>query len=133
MTTRRAMPVLEVRDVAKAAAFYEQLGFESHGLWGEPPEFAIVQRGDVTVAFARSRNAGALPLNQGWAAYIYVDDIDAVQREFVESGVLHMSELCDREYGCRDFTVTDLDGHQLGFGQDLSAKGPGLGARRGKG
>ena len=133
MPTRRAMPVLQVPDVAKAAAYYEKLGFATHGMWDEPPTFSIVQRGDVTIALDRSRETGALPLNQGWAAYIYVDDIDAVHREFLDAGVLHMGELCDRDYGCRDFTVTDLNGYHLAFGQDLHAKGPGLGAQRGKG
>ena len=45
----RAMPVLQVRDVTASVAFYERLGFSCGGIWGEPPGFAIVVRGTVTL------------------------------------------------------------------------------------
>lgn len=82
MATLRSMPVLQVRDVARSVAFYEKLGFASHGVWGDPPLFAIIQRGDVTLALDRARQDGPIPLNQWWAAYIYVDDAKALRDEF---------------------------------------------------
>ena len=57
MTTHRAMPVLQVRDVVASEAFYRQLGFDTHGPWGDPPAFTIMQRGDVTLALDRARRA----------------------------------------------------------------------------
>lgn len=64
------MPVLQVVDVARSIAYYTDiLGFSSHGAWGDPPGFGIVQRGDVTIALDRARDA-SVPLNQYWAAYV---------------------------------------------------------------
>ncbi|MEM9012622.1 MAG: VOC family protein [Pseudomonadota bacterium] len=132
MATLRAMPVLQVTDVTASEAFYARLGFVSHGAWGDPPGFAIVQRGDVTLALDRGN--GAPPLNQWWAAYVYVDDAAALREEFSGEGIA-VTELCEQEYGLRDFDVVDPDGHRIAFGSDI-VKGdwvPGLGPDRGKG
>lgn len=128
MALLRAMPVLQVRDVAASVAFYrDRLGFTPHGLWGDPPAFCIVQRGQVTIALDRSEN-GPAPLNQYWAAYIYVDDADALWRTWREAGIDIVREPEDTDYGMRDFDVRDPDGHILAFGHDLAPDGnpPGL-------
>ena len=76
---KRAMPVLQVADVVASEAFYcDKLGFTAQGRWGDGPDFAIVQRGEVTSALDRSRTDDPIPVNQYWAAYLYVDDADAL-------------------------------------------------------
>ena len=127
------MPVLAVSDVRAAAEFYARLGFECHGFWGgEPVDFAVTQRGDVTLGLDRS---DGIPSDRhGWAVYVYVDDIAALHAELTAEG-LSPTPLCEQPYGCREFEVTDLDGHTIAFGQDLApeAYGPGLGPERGRG
>jgi catechol 2,3-dioxygenase-like lactoylglutathione lyase family enzyme len=116
----RSMPVLQVADVAASEAYYTgTLGFTSHGAWGEPPGFGIVQRGDVTIALDRARD-GSVPLNQYWAAYVYVADVDALREELESKGAENARELEDTEYGCRDFDIRDPDGHLIAFGQVLN-------------
>ena len=125
----RSSPVLQVRDVTRSAAFYtETLGFTAHGIWGDPPAFCIVGRGSVTIMLDASYDPGPLPVNQYWAAYVYVDDVNALHREFQAAGVDIPRGPEDMEYGCRDFDVRDPDGHLIAFGQDLdpSQQGPGL-------
>lgn len=81
----RAMPVLQVKDVERSLAFYcDKLGFRSCGIRGDGPNFAIVGRGGVTVALDGSQSDGPAPINQYWAAYIYVDDADALHDEFLK-------------------------------------------------
>ena len=135
MATLRVMPVLQVRDVSCSMAFYERLGFSSHGSWGEPALFAIVQRGDVTLALDRARQDDPIPVNQWWAAYVYVDDARALREEFVALGLPDMTEMHHPEhYGCIDFDVVDPDGHRIAFGQSLHpVPGPGLDDDRGRG
>ncbi|MEO1102791.1 MAG: VOC family protein [Pseudomonadota bacterium] len=132
MPTIRAMPVLEVADVPRSAAFYEQLGFASHG-YGDPPFFCIMQRGDVTIGLAGG--TGPVRANNGWAAYVYVADAAALREEFVGAGIGTPTEIGDRPYGLRDFDIIDPDGHRIAFGSDIypSKIGPGLGADRGRG
>lgn len=133
MATRRAMTVLQVSDVAASVEFYQRLGFESHGAWGEPPAFCIVQRGDVTLALDLSRD-GSVPVNQWWAAYVYVDDAESLRAEFVAEGLAPTATNRPQDYGCIDFDIVDPDGHRLAFGQALNPlPGPGLGQERGRG
>lgn len=119
----RSMPVLQVRDVNASVAFYcGKLGFESTGTWpdeNDVPSFAIVRNGDVTLAFDRSRDEKTIPLNQYWAAYIYVEDADALHETAKAAGVEITIEPGDRFYGLRDFSARDIDGHILAFGHDL--------------
>ncbi|MEO1494726.1 MAG: VOC family protein [Pseudomonadota bacterium] len=134
MATRRAMPILQVRDVRASAAFYEKIGFQCHGFWGDPPGFAIVQRGDVTLGLFLPESGNVSP-NDWWAAYIYVDDVNALHAELAALDLDDISEPRDQEWGCRDFDVVDPDGHRLAFGQDMTPNehGPGQGPERGRG
>lgn len=115
----RSMTVLQVTDVEKSEAFYcDKLGFESHGTWGDGPDFCIVQRGKVTIALDRSRDGAPTPNNQYWAAYIYAEDADALHEEYSGKGVEIVRKPEDAFYGLRDFDVRDPDGHLLAFGHD---------------
>ena len=128
-TCIRSAPILQVRDVLRSRDFYtEKLGFSSHGVWGEPPCFCIVGRGTVTIMLDASRDTGPLPVNQYWAAYVYVDDVETLHREYTAAGVEIPRQPEDMPYGCRDFDVRDSDGHLIAFGQDLNPlpEGPGL-------
>lgn len=134
MKTLRSMPILQVHDVRASAEFYAKLGFDCHGFWGDPPGFAIIQRGDVTLGLFLPLSATVSP-NDQWAAYVYVDDVNALHAELSAVGGLDMTQPNDEPYGCRDFDVTDPDGHRIAFGQDMTMNenGPGLGAERGRG
>lgn len=134
MKTHRAMPVLQVRDVRASAAFYETVGFHCHGFIGEPADFAVIQRGDVTLALDRSREA-AIPVNQWWAAYLYVSDANALHAELAALKINGLTKPQDQPWGCRDFEIVDPDGHRIAFGQDLTDNphGPGRGPERGRG
>ncbi len=134
MKTLRAMPVLQVADLMVSVEFYNRLGFATNGTWGEPATFAITQRGDVSIALQLLR-ADRMPVNTHWAAYIYVDDAEAVHQEFKTAGIEIVRAPEEAFYGCLDFDVADPDGHLLAFGQDLDPEphGPGLGSKKGKG
>jgi len=114
------MPVLEVSDLQRSVDYFvNKLGFRSNGVWGDPPCFCIVQRGPVTFALDLSREARVAPVNQYWAAYVYVDDADALLEEFRSRGVEIVRGPADAEYGLREFDVRDPDGHILCFAHDL--------------
>ena len=55
-----------------------------------------------------------------WDMYFWVDDADALYKEFVERGAKIDYGLCDQPYGCREFGTQDIDGHDIGFGQVIS-------------
>lgn len=134
MSTLRAMPILLAKDVETSAAFYERLGFQCHGFWGEPPGFAIVQRGVVTIGLNAVPSPGPWP-KEAWAAYVYVADVDALHAEFAALRPPAITDLCDQPYGCRDFEIEDVDGYRIAFGQDVVTERGllGLGPERGRG
>ncbi len=133
MATIRAMPVIDVSDVKAAEAFWTRAGFASHGTWGEPPAFAIVQRGAATLALSRMA-AEVPPRNGWWAAYVYVEDVEALHAEFAAEGLAPGPIRRPEHYGCRDFDLVDPDGNRVAFGQALCpVPGPGLAEDRGRG
>lgn len=127
---RRSATVLQVSDVKKSEAFYrETLGFDTGNFWGEPPCFCIVGRGTVTLFLDQSEKPDAtIPVNQYWASYIYVDDVEAYYAEVLSKGGEPIEPPKDMPHGCREFDVRDPDGHIICFGQDLrpGPDGPGL-------
>jgi len=117
MATLRAMPILEVRDVGASMAFYARAGFVSGAPWGDPPEFAIVQRGQVTLGLTY-REVPAM--HAWWAAYLYVDDVVALHAEYVAEGLDPTDIHRPAHYECDDFDLIDPDGHRIAFGQERS-------------
>ena len=111
----RSAPVLQVKDVVASEVFYrEKLGFETAGFWGEPPCFCIVGRGAVTLFLDQGRTKDAAPpVNQYWAAYVYVDDVDAYLAELKGQQVEIVRGPEDAPYGCREIDIRDPDGHIL--------------------
>lgn len=59
--------------------------------------------------------------NWSIAPYFLVKDADALHAEFKAKGAKIVRDLCDQEYGCRDFEVMDLDGYRLCFGHDTQS------------
>jgi hypothetical protein len=48
-----------------------------------------------------------------------VDDADPLHEELRAAGVTIERDICDQEYGCRDFTIEDCNGYLLCFGHLL--------------
>lgn len=112
-------PVLEVRDVAATAAYYvERLGFTLEVLLGEPPEFALVARGEWSAPAVRLRFVQAdAPPRPGGALYITVGPgIDQLYAEYCARGVVITDELITQEWGWREFVIADLNGQPITFG-----------------
>jgi uncharacterized glyoxalase superfamily protein PhnB len=51
-----------------------------------------------------------------------VTDVDGVHAELVAHGANVLQSPQDYDYGMRDFNVVDLDGNQLSFGMQSSAR-----------
>jgi predicted enzyme related to lactoylglutathione lyase len=116
-------PLFLVDDVVASANFYrDKLGFHYDRFWGEPPCFCMVGRGGLTIMLSQTAGATmrpnrvADPNGQCWDAYIWVDNADDLYAEFKAKGVKIARDLCDKEYGCRDFDIEDLNGYRICFG-----------------
>ena len=120
-------PYFVVDDVVATANFYrDKLGFTYPRFWNEPPSFCMVKREGIVIMLAQLEATGVMRPNRivdpeggAWDAYIWVDDADALHAEFKSKGVNVSREICDREYGCRDFEVDDCNGYRLCLGHIL--------------
>lgn len=115
--------ILFVRDVHATTAHYrDTMGFVFDRIWGDPPSFAILRRDGMHVMVKQiDDHTQIIPrwtVSPGlWDVYFWVDDVEALFREFVGRGAKIDYGLCDQPYGCREFGTQDIDGHDIGFGQ----------------
>ena len=115
-------PGLPVADVVAAAEFYAtKLGFTLAFTWGDPPEMAGVNLGDVSVHLMQGQ-----PNPNGVAVYFVVDDADELYEFHRANGVEIIDPPADRPWGLRDYRVRDLHGYELGFGHRLLETSPPL-------
>ena len=120
-------PFFIVDDVVATANFYrDKMGFHYKRFWGDPPAFCMVMRGGITIMLSQFPKKGVMRPNHladeeggAWDAYVWVDDADALYREFTEKGVKIARDICDQPYGNRDFDVEDCNGYRLCFGHDI--------------
>lgn len=127
-------PYFLVDNVVAAANYYrDQLGFKYDRFWGEPPCFCMVHRSGITIMLSelergsdesrpRSKpnpNGRASGSDDCWDAYIWVEDAKALHDEFVSKSVKIDRALCEKEYGCVDFDIVDLNGYRLCFGSQV--------------
>lgn len=120
-TLLAAHPQLFVADIAAASAYYKQtLGFDTAFTYGEPPFYSQVVRGgarlnlrcvDEPVFVEELREREHL-----LSAYVPVQQIEALYREFRTAGADFHQPLKQQPWGLQDFVVRDPDGNLICFG-----------------
>lgn len=114
------VPILFVRDVTKAAAFYvDRLGFQIDFLHGNPPFYGSVSRDRACLhlRFVHEPNFA------GWAAHeqslilatIEIQHVKALFEGYERRGVEFSQRLVRQAWGGIDFHVRDLDGNVISF------------------
>lgn len=109
-------PVFDVASVDAAVAHYRALGFEVTRHQGDAP-YAFARRGSAWVHL--SEDPASEP-GHGSAAYLYVDDADALHAEWSASGAGgRFVTPVDTDYGLREGAHVDPDGNLLRYGSWL--------------
>lgn len=119
-------PVLVVKDLAASLNYWrDKVGFDVSRVYGDPPNFAMPMRGDVTIMLAQAPE-GREPPQANWRVvdkcnqmYIYVDDVSSLYEELKSRGATIDFTLYDTPWGTREFGIQDLDDHDIAFGQVL--------------
>jgi catechol 2,3-dioxygenase-like lactoylglutathione lyase family enzyme len=117
-----AVPILFVRDVVAAAAFYEgKLGFHIDFLHGKPPFYGSVSRDRACLhlRFVHQTNFAELAAREGSLilAAIEVANVKALFQEYEERSVDFAQRLVRQAWGGLDFHVRDPDGNVISFVQ----------------
>jgi uncharacterized glyoxalase superfamily protein PhnB len=115
-------PGFVVPDIPQAIEHYtQQLGFKLDFEWGDPPHFAGVSLGGISLHLMKGKeNIGKS------CAYFVVDDIDELYRYHQSNGVEIAQPIANRDYSMRDYNVRDFCGNVLSFGQYTMNRTPEL-------
>lgn len=115
-------PILPVKDVRASLARYEKLGFTPR-IYGKPSSdepliYGFLHRDAVHLHLALTTDLD--PHATTSAVYLYVDDPDALFREWSEAGVDgSLNPPADRAWGMREMSYVDPDGNLLRIGRLL--------------
>ena len=117
---QRVFPQLRMTNWQRTRAFYvDGLGFTvdwEHRFEPGLPVFAQVTRDGLSLFL--TEHTGDCQV--GGAAYLVVDDVDALFREISGRGITPAEAPCDAEWGAREMTVVDPDGNKLRFSTAVS-------------
>jgi catechol 2,3-dioxygenase-like lactoylglutathione lyase family enzyme len=116
----KACPLFAATDPAKAAAWYrDKLGFEIVNLYPDHG-YAIVVRDGTEIHFWKCDDRH---IAENTSAYFRVADIDGVYETMARAGEGgRISPLQTRDWGMREFYVSDPDGNLLRFGVPAQAQ-----------
>jgi hypothetical protein len=117
-TLRSVAPILPTADLDRMQHHYELLGFTVRR---HQEGYATASRDGINLHFKLdATHAGAA----AGAIYLSVDDVDALQAEWLASGVGETSELSDPGFGVWEAAHTDRDGNLIRFGSPLRSGPP---------
>jgi hypothetical protein len=114
-----ATPTLRASDVTALAEWYrDKLGFAIMLSWGEPAEYARVQRDAVELGIGRVGEQFGPS-----SVYAIVSGVDALYAEFVARGVTIGRAISNAPYRMRDFDLLDPEGNRICFGEAIERVG----------
>ncbi len=114
-TLRSIAPIFPTADLRAMRSHYEALGF-AVGVHGGG--YGTAERDGIRIHFRHVPGLSLLPEHLG-AAYVAVDDADALHAEWRAAGVGETSDLFDPGFGVWEAAHTDGDGNLLRFGSPL--------------
>jgi catechol 2,3-dioxygenase-like lactoylglutathione lyase family enzyme len=106
-------PLLTVPDVMAAVDHYQRLlGFQADAD-AVTADYGVVWRDNAAVHFALGADVPT-----GVRIFFWVRDVDRLYAEVQARGVRQLQPIGTRPYHVRDFSIRDLNGIELVFGQD---------------
>jgi uncharacterized glyoxalase superfamily protein PhnB len=118
---KHVYPSLRYRDAAAAIDWLERaFGFERHQVIENPDgtiAHAELRWGDGMIMLGSERDDPVFGSHagQGWQ-YVSVEDADAHHDRARAAGAEIVMELCDMDYGSRDYAARDPEGNHWSFG-----------------
>jgi len=130
MKLQHLAPILWTKDLEKTISFYVNiLGFTCRSNF---PNFASLQRDNVEIMIVlpveepedckdpdEKQEFFPKPILTG-SIYITIDNVDELWTKIKDS-VNVLTPLENREYFMRDFSITDNNGYELVFGQNINS------------
>lgn len=112
-------PVLMVRDVARAVAFYRRLGFEpTFSDRAHDARYAGIRHGNCELHLQRHDPLEwTYPVDRPTTRFV-VDDVDALHSSFLKTRIQYLTQPAKTPWGTYEFHLQDPDGNGLQFYKD---------------
>jgi len=108
---RQVLPELPLNDVPAGVAYYRDvLGFSINY---EQKDLGVMYRDSVTLLLVQKTP----DRHSIGSCYVYIRDADALHAELLAKGAKVQGEPVSKPWGLRDFSVLDLEGNCITFGQ----------------
>ena len=111
--------VLAVNNLATSADFYKnKLGFQT--LWEEGGWHFLI-RDDIKIMLGECPDdKPASEINShSYFAYLEVDNIDILYKEYQSKGVEVLSSIENKPWGQRELSIRTIDGHRITLGEKV--------------
>ncbi len=116
MKFEKAIPILYSSDISRSISYYtEQLKFEHHWEWDQPPTFAGVHMNDVEIFFCKDGQG-----HPGTWISVIVEKVDEYYELIKNSGAKILSPPDTKVWNMREMLVEDPDGHIIRFSHNTS-------------
>lgn len=109
-------PVLMVRDVARAVAFYRRLGFEqTFSDRARDARYAGIRHGNCELHLQRHDPLEwTYPVDRPTTRFV-VDDVDGLYSSFLKTRIQYLTKPAKTPWGTYEFHMLDPDGNGLQF------------------
>ena len=109
-------PVLMVRDVERAVAFYRRLGFEpASSTRAHSSLYAGIRYGNCELHLQRHDPLEwTYPVDRPTTRFV-VDDVDALHAVFLKTRIQYLTRPAETPWGTYEFHLQDPDGNGLQF------------------
>ena len=115
----RIVPILLVKNLARAMNYYRRLGFATKA-YEDGDDYGFLTRDAFEIHLTQS-DMLVEDHNPGCGVYFYLASgtAAALEAEFRTAGVKILSSLAPREWKMNEFVLSDPDANLLRFGEDL--------------
>jgi len=115
MKPEYSVSVLHVSNVEASIKYYTGvLGFSVDFRY---KDLAGVVSGNVVIYLSGPAQDAKKKIGEG-SVYIFCDEVNEYCNNIIARGALIAIPINDREYGMRDFAISDPDGNSITFGSD---------------
>jgi len=119
---RSFSPVFPVRDLRRALAHYEALGFDA-APYADGDAYGFADRDEVSLHLSLDEGGHDHGHEHVGTAYLYVADADALYDEWGRPGIGGLTQrVNDTPYQLREGSHTDPDGNLIRFGSPMPGR-----------
>lgn len=114
--------VLAVKNLAQSASFYKnKLGFKT--VWAQDGWHLLIRDNiKIMIGECPDEQAASEIGDHSYFAYLDIENIDIFYNDCKLNNIKILSDIEDKPWGQREFSIRTVDGHRITFGEEIKEK-----------